>query len=166
MLFWNGIMRESTVSMANGIPSSAIIKMKITDEPILKTAPQQRPYGMDQGQFVTAEELAQRMFYKSRPDLYPWAAENDYYSVNPKGLKVYRKREISFTIDFKNELQMPGTLTEAEATESGTYTLETLPAEFKKKYQESWKQMQEQSKDMVPGMYGPTKSPKKDIPPL
>jgi hypothetical protein len=165
-LFWNGIMRESTVSMASGIPNSAIIKMKITDEPILKTAPQQRPYGIDQGQFVTAEELAQRTFYKSRPDLFPWAADNDYYSVNPKGLKVYRKREISFTIDFKNELQMTGALTEAEATESGTYTIDNLPAEFKKKYQEQWKQLQEQAKNMHPGMSGPSKSPKKDIPPL
>lgn len=166
MLFWNGIMRESTVSMANGIPNSAVIKMKATDEPILKTAPQQRPYGMDQGQFVTAEELAQRMFYKSRPDLFPWAAENEHYSVNPTGLKVYRKREISFVIDFKNELQMQGSLTEAEATEAGTYTIDNLPAEFKKKYQEQWKQLQEQSKDMQPGQYGPTKKPKKDIPPI
>lgn len=165
-LFWNGIMRESTVSMANGIPNSAVLKMKVTDEPILKTAPQQRPYGMDQGQFVTAEELAQRMFYKTRPDLFPWAADNDYYQVNPKGLKVYRKREISFSIDFKNELQMQGSLTEAEATEAGTFTIETLPAEFKKKYQEQWKQLQEQAKDMQPGTFGPTKNPKKDIPPI
>lgn len=166
MLFWNGILREPTVSMAGGVPNNTTIKMEIKSEQTLKTAPQQRSYGTDQGQFVTAEELAQRMFYKSRPDLFPWAAENEYYQINPNGLRVYELRTVSFMIDFKNDLQMQGNLTEAEPTALGTFTVDTLPAEFKKKYQESWKQMQEQSKDMRPGMYGPTKSPKKDIPPL
>ncbi len=161
-LFWNGVLKESTVSMPNGIPPAATMRITTVDDLVVKTSPKMRAFGMDQGELVSPEDLAQRVFQKSRPDLYPWVADDERYTVDTSRLRLYRKRVVVFLIDFKNDFILRGSITEATAMDSGTYTLDKLPTEFKKKYQETYTRIQNQAKNRKPD---PGSGPKKDIPP-
>ena len=144
--YYNGLMREPTVSMPNGLPRNATIKLTETASEVLRTGPMQRQGYMDDGRFIDVEELAWTIFMRTRPDLYPWA-DNEYYEVNTNDLSMYKQRIITIEVNFGNGLTMNRSLTEAEPKGTGKYTLETLPKELKDKYAKRWKELVEQAKN-------------------
>lgn len=158
-LFENGILKEPTASMPNGIPNSSTIRTTTSSKEMLRTAPTQHEWGLDQGELITPEDLAYAVFERAHADVYPWALNRK--EIPTKEIRVFRQRQITIEIDFKNEVQMVGALTDGELVGTGSYTLDTLPADLKKRFQTRFKALEDEFRKNPP-----KPAPKKDIPPL
>ncbi len=158
-LFENGILKETTVSMPNGIPNGTTIRTTTSSKEMLRTTPTRQDWGMDQGELITPEDLAYNLFTRAHADVYPWALSRK--EIPTKGIRVFRQRQITIEIDFKNELHMTRPLIDGELVATGSYTLETLPPSLKKRFFDRFNSLEEGFRKNPP-----KPAPKKDIPPL
>ena len=157
-LFERGILKEATVSMPRGIPSGTTIRTSISSREMLRTAPARTPTGFDEGELMDPEDLAQLLFEKAHPDTFSWGSDIKTYPTS--GIRIFQRRQIKVIIDFKNELQLVGTLTDGQPVGSSSYSLETLPPNLKKRFFDRFNSLENGFRKNPP-----KPAPKKDIPP-
>lgn len=146
--YYNGILKEPTISMPNGIPNNATIKLSESSAEVLRTGRMQHKNYEDEGRFVDIEELAWMQFSATRPDLYPWA-QQEYNQVNTSDMRLFQQRTIMVEIKFGNGMSINRSLQEAEAKPGGKFSLDNLPEALKVKYKKRYKELVDQAKGQV-----------------
>jgi hypothetical protein len=163
MIYWNGIMREPTESLPNGIPSTGTLKMTDTTDRVVFLGKQPADSWMS-GRALSASELAWQMFSQEREDLFPWVRQTGQRAVVDK-VRVGSRRRLVFNFQMTDVLVMNHQLMQNEPSASAAVTLDQLPADIKKEFDEHMANFAKQYKDAKPGQYSPLPGVNKNIPP-
>lgn len=139
-----GIWREPTEASPNGLTAGQIMKgSDETSQMVLAGADEKSRYASPR--VIDLTQAGQTAFMKKNPKKYPWA-NSEWERYNENELRIISQRTISISVEVRPKLLKDYHLTEMHVLDPKVYTLETLPAELKKKFDEGYKQAQENDK--------------------
>jgi hypothetical protein len=163
--FYQGLLREPTELMPNGLPPAARVKIVESMETVAMTGMRQVTYPggsyTSQGQVMVADEIGQRLYEQDHPDLFPWVTGDDQ-RLNFEQLRFGSRRRLKFTFDLMPEYTIGGILDDNRLQAKKINGIAGLPADFQAQVQKAMAQMAENYKNVKPGTLQQTKP---DIPP-
>jgi hypothetical protein len=134
--FYNGILREPTEALPNGIPANGILRViDQTTEAAFSTPKSSSQFARFDEQSFTADDLAWQMFMHSRTDLFPGMDGNDF-QPNLDELAMGRRRNMTFTFQFTPMISMLESLEETTKSPGRGTAFPNLPKAFVNQVQE------------------------------
>lgn len=161
-VFYNGIRREPTEMLANGLPSGSVIKMVDTTSKVLAISSYAAGNGVYYGgRSMDADEIAQYMYAKERPGIFPWI-DSDPGFLDRKG-RCGSRHMLQFNFEFGDLAMMGKSLQDVDYGSGQEVTMDQLPEDFKKEIEAKLVEMRKNYKDVKPGDFG--NGPGKSSPP-
>ena len=161
-LFYNGIFREPSESMPDGIPRTTIISCRENSEFAVMPKENGNRYNNSNG--MTASEVGNIKFQMTRPDIFPWAVDQ-YTGMSFEKLYTSQRRQLNFTFTFNNMLTMNKNLTDARFDRSKVVGWSELPSDFRKAVDDYVAQNQKAYANTKPGQFASPGAPARTIPP-
>ena len=152
-LFYGGYLREPTFSLPNGLSRTGTIKIVSETKDKVKTGSTTRSWGAQEGEVMTAEEMANNSFQTSNPKRFPWA-QDEWNQKNYDAMTLVNQQSVQIEIRFDDRITTNMTLTSDVPLEGGPYTLKTLPKTFRDAYLTELRRLEEQYKDQPIPDYG------------
>jgi len=163
--FYNGLGREPTEAMPNGIPFDGTLTVEFQrDSVVFLGNVDGNPQWMTNRAF-TATELAWEVYQRERKDLFPWMSDSNQGPVKFDKLRLGDRLLVNMTFKFTKVLTMATSLQENTYGEGQEFSISNLPDSFKKAYETAYNQQVEQYKNMKPGQFGGGGGQKQNIPP-
>jgi len=151
-LYYNGIMREQTVALPNGLPPQALIKLDVDNSSIVMSGQKDNARFFQPGQEMDPNTLAWNKYGQEHPEIFPWMA--DEVSRTDLTRLTYGKRlKLTFTVHFTPELSLIQTLDDKSATDFQPVTLDTLPDDFKQKFLAAYNDYVKNYANAKPGQF-------------
>ncbi len=147
--FWNGILREPTVCLPNGIPLNTTISFEVETSYWVQTGPEAKGLLPRQGDLLSPSDLAERVYMAANPKLFPWITDSTM-NVNSSRMRLIVSRQIKITYNFQNGFRTIGSLQELRPVPNKTFTLSTLPAEIKEEFLNAQKELDTRMKNRRP----------------
>ncbi|RYG27646.1 hypothetical protein EON81_29810, partial [bacterium] len=128
-LFWNGYLREPTFALPNGITQAGTITIVDETKDKVKTGPVTRRWGTQEGEIMTAEDMANNWYQRQNPRRFPWM-QDDWSRHNYDQMTVVNQQAVSLEVRFDARIAANSTMTSDVPLTGGPFTLKTLPKAF------------------------------------
>lgn len=162
--FYNGLNREPTICLPNGIPRNAYLTGASSNSTIVSTQMQQNGNNFMGGQEMTADQLGWQMFAQAHQDLFPWMSDpNQQQKLDRFSFGTLTKIEIAF--HFAPLIMQNAELRDSKLASDQTLTFDQLPDDFKKEVEKAIAQYKDQYKNTKPGQYTAPAQVGNNIPP-
>jgi hypothetical protein len=142
-LYNEGILKEPTESLPNGIPADGQLVIDEQVEEVAFTAPSGDGQYRKGSQGYSAEEMGAQQFRQSRPDLFP-GEDGPGWKVDFRRLRLGKRTRYAVQIQFTPNLTMHYRLEDRAYKMGAPIPYEQLPADFRKQVEESVAQQQRQ----------------------
>jgi hypothetical protein len=143
-LYNEGILKEPTESLPNGIPPDGRLVIDEQSEEVAFTNPANDGQYRQGSQGYSAEEMGAQQFRQSRPDLFP-GQDGPGWKVDFRRLRLGKRTRYAVRIQFTPNLTMQYRLEDRAYKMSAPMPFEQLPADFRKRVQESLAEQQRQN---------------------
>jgi hypothetical protein len=151
--FYGGIRQEPTEMFANGFPARSALKMEESTTQIAGVSPYEvRPGAYYGGQAVDANELAQRLYAKERPGIFPWMDGEP--GIDALRFRFGSQRTVQLNFEFGELARMTKALQDHDYGTTTPAPYAQLPESFRKEVQAKLEEMRKNYKDMKPGDFG------------
>lgn len=128
--FYNGVMREPTESLPNGIPPQGTLEITEATSEVAFTMDSEAEGYIRPSQGMDANQIAWQQFAESRPDLFPWMKEA-YQKVDLTRLRMGRRTSYTITLKFTPLLSLMHGLEDRDYTTADPIAFNALPAAFR-----------------------------------
>jgi len=152
--FYNGIYREPTEFMPDGLTASSYLHITVTNDTVARVPQRyvgQASYG---AQTMTPQDMAWQIFASSRTDLFPWMATQGQ-SVPMNKLQYGSRAQLQFTFQFTPQIMMSQALESLDMGDGRYYTLDELPEAFRKQLNEQIELTKKSYANVQPGQFSP-----------
>ncbi|MFZ4508152.1 MAG: hypothetical protein ACOYON_10715 [Fimbriimonas sp.] len=146
--YYNGLKRETTEALPEGIPLHAVLKMTDTSDEVLISGPKVTSQYTMPGRPMTPQDFAWQSFAQERPDLFPWM-QDEYQQMDLSSLSGGLRRTIELSVKLTEKLSMSRNLT--DTTKKGKASLSTMSKDFQDKVAAAIKNYRESYKDRTGG---------------
>lgn len=149
-LFYNGIYKEPTFAVPDGVGQNALFKLVETSAPSIfrvSTDPQ-RSYLNNQP--MSAEELGSHQYQMEHLDRFPWMKDQMEYNPPLSAVRYGSLRSVTMQLYFTPSVSMSWTIQQKNVPSDRIYKLNELPDEFMKAYKEAYKRQEEMYKNSPP----------------
>ncbi len=96
------------------------------------------PQGYVGTRAMTATDMAWQKFCQDRPDMFPWAVNNGTYNLNH--FQFGQRLQMTFEFNFTDVISITQTLEEKNMSEFKDITMNELPDDFMKQFQQTYDQ--------------------------
>jgi hypothetical protein len=150
-LFNNGLLREATEALPSGIPTEGVLRLKLSSSQVAKGNMQGAREG--HGQMLTPRSLAWQRFSQERTDLFPTATQPGR-QVDLTNLQIGWQSNLTFTFAFTPMLSMVFGMDGSVGRDFETVTLDSLPDNFKKQFDDAYQGFVRMYANARPGELG------------
>ena len=151
-IFYNGIMREATESLPNGIPPKGLLKMQVDTSQVIKTSDVVTANYTMPGRTMDANTLAWQKYSQEHPELFPWMNE-EAQKIDFRNLMFGTRTQVILTLEFTKSLSIVLSLEDNSAANFHSVALNDLPDDFKKQYQQSYDEYVKSYANAKPGQF-------------
>jgi hypothetical protein len=162
--FYNGIGQEPTEMFPNGIPRNSTLDLDIQADLVMISPPYEAAGGgMYGGRSLGADEVAQTLYAKERPGIFPWIDgdagwdQRKFWSGN--------RRTLNFRFDFGGLASMIKQLQDVKYQHSDPIPYSQISPEFRELVQKKLEEMRKQYANVKPGQFGGTRGGTQTPPP-
>ncbi|MGV3615516.1 MAG: hypothetical protein ACO1SV_09305 [Fimbriimonas sp.] len=153
--FYNGLMREPTECLPDGIPPDGTLNITEQTDEVAFTTDQETQGYVRPSQGFTPEQLAWQQFSQSRPDLFPYMSE-PYQRVDLSRVRLGKRTTYMILLQFTPLLAMHHGLEDRDYGASQTIAFDRLPTEFRKKVDLAVENYRKSYANATPGQRTPT----------
>lgn len=151
--WWNGIKREPTECLPNGIPPNAAILGTQVSDSVVITQDMQRERFVEPGREMDAGSFAWQKFAQDHPQLFPWMGDSNQ-QVDLKKFSYGKRRQINMQIKLLPGVTLSGSLEERDMIFSDPVPYDQLPDDFRAAVDKLLAQYADQYKNAKPGQFG------------
>jgi len=149
----NGILREATESLPNGIPPQGLIKLRIDNSYVVITGDKQNGSYRQTGRAFDASSLAWQKYSQDHPDLFPWMSEESQ-RLDLSRFKYGKRMQLNFSFQFTDSLSVNQSLEDKSMGDFIDVAFDGLPDEFKKQFQTAYENDAKAYANVKPGDLG------------
>lgn len=144
--FWNGYLREPTFALPDGITRAGTIKITDETKDKVKTGSVTRRWGDQEGEIMTAEEMANNWYQTQNPRRFPWS-QDEWSRRNYDQMTLVNQQAVSLEVRFDPRIVANGNMTSDVPLAGGPFTMKSLPKAFLDEFNAAIRKLDEQYKD-------------------
>ncbi|HWA82905.1 MAG TPA: hypothetical protein VG820_05710 [Fimbriimonadaceae bacterium] len=151
--FYNGLSREPTELFAQGLPANSELKLADTSSKVVMSPPTAGPNGIMFGsQDMGPEEIAQALYAKERPGIFPWLDQQTPF--DERKFTYGTRRSLNFTFQFGKVATLAQALQDMSYDFTEPVTYDKLPSDFRKLVADRLAEIRKEYANVKPGQFG------------
>jgi len=136
-LFYNGLWHEPTECLPNGIPPQGLIKLTVENSNVVMATSFNPDSNGTPGPAFSAQDLAFQKYSQEHPEQFP-GANDASHRFNLGHFQFGPQVKMTFLFQFTPTLSLDNTLEDTNLKDFQTMTMDDLPSDFKKQFQDAY----------------------------
>jgi len=149
----NGILREATEALPDGIPRQGLLSLRTNNSHVVISSEEGDSSPAGGGRIMAANELAWQKYSQEHPELFPWVLQQGQ-KINLSSFQYGQRLQMTFTFAFTTSLSLVQSLEDKNLDDFTKVTLDDLPSDFKKQFDDAYENFKKSYANVTPGQLG------------